>query len=77
MVRSEVHNNRRFLKGGGDTFKNIVKGIDACLDEKIDVNLRMVIDRDNIDSLAGLALYAIVKRLDKKQAILNPDRQEL
>lgn len=57
----QVHNNRRFLKGGEGTFKNIVKGIDACLNEKIDVNLRMVIDRDNIDSLPDLALFAIVK----------------
>ena len=57
----EVHNKRRFLKGGGDTFKNIVNGIDACLNEKIDVNLRMVIDKDNIDNLPDLAMFAIVK----------------
>jgi uncharacterized protein len=56
----QVHNKRRFLKGGQGTFKNIVKGIDACLNEKIDINLRMVIDRDNIDSLPGLAQFTIV-----------------
>lgn len=56
-----VHNKRRFLKGGGGTFKNIVKGIEACLNESIDVNLRMVIDRENIDNLPDLALFAIVK----------------
>jgi len=56
----QVHNKRRFLKGGEGTFKNIVKGIDTCLNEKIDINLRMVIDRDNIDDLSGLALFAIV-----------------
>ena len=29
-----IHNNRRFLKGGGATFDKIVKGIDACLNEQ-------------------------------------------
>ena len=38
-----------------------MKGIDACLNEKIDVNLRMVIDRDNIDNLPDLAKFAIIK----------------
>ena len=56
-----VHNNRRFLKGGGGTFDKIVKGIDACLKENIDINLRMVIDKENIDSLSDLAQFAIDK----------------
>jgi uncharacterized protein len=54
-----IHNNRRFLKGGGATFEKIVKGIDACLNENIDVNLRMVIDKENIDNLSDLARFAI------------------
>jgi uncharacterized protein len=56
-----VHNNRRFLKGGGGTFDKIVKGIDACLKDNIDINLRMVIDKENIDSLSDLARFAIDK----------------
>jgi uncharacterized protein len=56
-----VHNNRRYLKGGGGTFKKIVKGIDACLKDNIDVNLRMVIDKENIDDLSDLAQFAIDK----------------
>jgi uncharacterized protein len=56
-----VHNNRRYLKGGGGTFKKIVKGIDACLKDNIDVNLRMVIDNENIDNLSDLAQFAIDK----------------
>ena len=56
-----VHNNRRFLKGGGGTFDKIVKGIDACLKDNIDINLRMVIDKENIDSLSDLAQFAIDK----------------
>ena len=56
-----VHNNRRFLKGGGGTFEKITSGIDACLKDNIDVNLRMVIDKENIDNLPGLARFAIEK----------------
>ena len=56
-----THNNRRFLKGGGATFEKIVKGIDACLNDNIDVNLRMVIDKENIDNLSDLARFAIDK----------------
>jgi uncharacterized protein len=56
-----IHNNRRFLKGGGATFKKIVKGIDACLKDNIDINLRMVIDKENIDNLSDLAQFAIDK----------------
>ena len=56
-----IHNNRRFLKGGGATFDKIVRGIDACLKDNIDVNLRMVIDKENIDNLSDLARFAIDK----------------
>jgi uncharacterized protein len=56
-----VHNNRRFLKGGDGTFNKIVRGIDACLENHIDINLRMVIDRENIGNLPELAQFAIDK----------------
>ncbi|MEI6749257.1 MAG: radical SAM protein [Bacteroidota bacterium] len=56
-----VHDTRRFLKGGGTTFDKIVKGIDACLLNKIPVNLRMVVDKENIDGLPELAQFAIDK----------------
>ncbi len=55
----DVHDKRRFLKGGGPTFEKIVPGIDACLSKGIPVNLRMVADRENIDDLPGLARFAI------------------
>jgi uncharacterized protein len=55
----KVHDSRRFLKGGGKTFERISNGIDLCLQNKINVNLRMVIDKDNIDNLPELADYAI------------------
>lgn len=57
----QVHNKRRFLKGGGETFEKIVKGIDSCLKYNIDINLRMVADKDNIDNLPDLAEFAIDK----------------
>ena len=55
----DVHNRRRPLKGGGDTFDDIVEGIDALLAADIPVNLRMVVDSSNIASLADLAAFAI------------------
>ena len=56
-----VHNKRRFLKGGAGTFSKIVRGIDACLEQGIDINLRMVVDKENIDNLPELARFAIDK----------------
>ena len=53
-----VHDSRRFLKSGKGTFAAIVYGIDACLKNKITVNLRMVVDKENIDSLPDLAKFA-------------------
>lgn len=58
----EVHNARRFLKGGKGTFPKIVEGIDACLENNIQVNLRMVIDKENIDNLPQLSSFAIDKK---------------
>ncbi len=56
-----IHNTRRHLKGGAETFDEIVKGIDACLKSGIPVNLRMVVDKENINNLPELAGYAIDK----------------
>jgi len=62
-----VHNKRRFLKGGGGTFEKIVKGIDACLNDNINVNLRMVVDKENIDNLSDLTRFAIDKGWTKSR----------
>mgnify|MGYP001791550841 CR=1 FL=1 len=56
-----VHNKRRFLKNGGGTFTKIAQGINACLENHIPVNLRMVIDKENIDDLPELSKLAIDK----------------
>jgi uncharacterized protein len=55
------HNARRFLKDGSGTFDKIIEGIDACLQNHITINLRMVIDKENINNLPELAQYAIDK----------------
>ena len=56
-----LHDKRRFLKGGGATFDKIVKGIDACLLHELPVNLRMVVDKENIQGLPEFAQFAIDK----------------
>lgn len=58
---ADVHNKRRYLKGGAGTFDKVVQGIDSCLENAFPVNLRMVIDKDNIENLPGLARFAIDK----------------
>lgn len=63
----EIHNKRRFLKGGNGTFSRIVRGIDSCLASNIDINLRMVIDKLNIDNLPDLAQFAFDKGWTKSQ----------
>lgn len=57
----EIHDRRRMLKGGKGTFHAIVKGIDCLLQEKMPVNLRMVVDKDNVSNLPELARFAIEK----------------
>jgi uncharacterized protein len=63
----QVHDARRPLKtavyGGGSasSFEGVVRGIDAGLDAGFMVNLRTVIDRDNISGLVDLADFAIQK----------------
>lgn len=62
-----VHDTRRFLKGGGATFEKIVQGIDSCLQAGLPVNLRMVIDKENIGSFPELAQFSIDKGWPKNE----------
>lgn len=55
----EVHDARRPLHGGGTTFDAVVAGIDATLAAGLPVNLRMVVDRRNLEDLPALARFAI------------------
>ena len=56
-----IHNQRRFLKDKSPTFSKISEGIDLLLKNNINVNLRMVVDKENIADLPNLAKYAIDK----------------
>ena len=62
-----VHDSRRFLKSGAGTFSQVVRGIDACLQNNIEVNMRMVIDKENIENLPDLAQFAINKGWTKSR----------
>jgi len=63
----EIHDKRRPLKGGGGTFDLIVKNIDSLLENNIPINLRMVVDKDNVDDLPKLAQFAIDKGWTKSE----------
>ena len=53
-----VHDVRRPLKGGQPTFKTISSNVTKCLAAGIPVNLRVVLDKHNIDNLPALSAYA-------------------
>lgn len=55
----EVHDRRRALKGGGKTFDRVVAGVDACLAAGLSVNLRTVVDKENLEDFGRLAHFAI------------------
>ena len=63
----EKHDARRPLKNGQPTFKKIVKGIDLALNAKFPLNLRMVIDKNNVGELPSLAKFAIEKGWTKNE----------
>jgi uncharacterized protein len=58
----EVHDRRRPRRSARDgstgTFDRIVQGVDGLIARGVPVNLRVVVDRDNFDSLPALARFA-------------------
>ncbi len=56
-----VHDKRRPLKSGEGTFRAVVRGIDRALELHLPVNLRVVVDRENIDNIPELARFASQK----------------
>ncbi|MBN2348669.1 MAG: radical SAM protein [Bacteroidales bacterium] len=58
---ADIHNKRRPLKNGLGTFDKIVEGIELALQHKLPVNLRVVVDKENIKNLPALARFAIKK----------------
>lgn len=57
----EVHDARRMLRGGKGSFYKIAEGIDLLLENNIPVNLRMIVDKDNVNNLPEIARFAIEK----------------
>jgi len=53
-----VHDRRRMLTTGGGTFDRVARGVDALLAAGIAVNLRVVVDRENLPALPALAQLA-------------------
>lgn len=58
---ADTHNHRRFLKDKSPTFNKISEGVDLLLKNEIPVNLRMVVDKENLDNLPEFAWYTINK----------------
>jgi len=56
-----VHDTRRMLRGGSGSFEKIAKGVDSLLENSIPVNLRMIVDKDNIGSMPEFAQWAIAR----------------
>jgi uncharacterized protein len=54
-----VHDARRRHLGGGGTFQRVMAGIEAAVTAGLPVNLRVVVDRDNLASLVDLARLVI------------------
>ena len=54
----EIHDRRRVLHNGLGTFARVAAGIDALLAANIPVNLRVVVDRENLPGLPALARLA-------------------
>jgi uncharacterized protein len=57
----KAHDRRRPHKGGIPSFQRIVENIDKCLELGYTVNLRVVVDRENLSELPALARFAIEK----------------
>ncbi len=57
----EIHDSRRALKNGNGSFDKIVAAIDNALEMGFSINLRTVIDKENITNFSALAQYAIEK----------------
>ncbi len=54
----EHHNSRRSTRNGKGSFDRIVSGIDAAIEKGYAINLRTVIDQENMAGLTGLARFA-------------------
>jgi uncharacterized protein len=56
-----LHDRRRPHAAGGGTFSRIVAGIDGLVQAGVPVNLRVVVDRENLPALPELAAFALAR----------------
>jgi uncharacterized protein len=57
----EVHDSRRGMANGGGTFDRIIEGMEAAVERGFPVNLRTVVDLENIGDLVRLAEFLDAK----------------
>lgn len=57
----DVHDKRRGTANNKGTFDKIIAGIDAAIKNKFPVNLRTVVDLENLEDLVNLAQYLDAK----------------
>ncbi|MGE5577923.1 MAG: DUF5714 domain-containing protein [Syntrophothermus sp.] len=50
-----VHDSRRFTKAGKGTWERIMSGVDGAVRRGMPINFRVVVDRENLESLVELA----------------------
>lgn len=58
---AEIHDQRRVKKDGSGTYARIMQGVSAAVENKLPVNFRVVLDKENLNDLVKLA-----EELDKK-----------
>ncbi|MDC7226244.1 MAG: radical SAM protein [Spirochaetales bacterium] len=56
---ADIHNQRRPLHSGKGTFSEVAAGVDAALEAGLPVNLRAVMDKENMPHLPALAELAV------------------
>lgn len=64
---SKVHDARRMMRSGQGTFDAIVRGIQGALDACLNIHLRIVVDKNNLENLPELISF-----LDRKKWLGNP-----
>jgi uncharacterized protein len=61
----EVHDKRRPTKGGDSTFSTISDNIDLALSLDVQINMRVNVDRNNLEALPALAREIVTRKWDK------------
>jgi len=68
--KEETHNSRRILADGGPTYQKIMQGIEKCLENGINVGIRMNVDDSNFEECKELRL-SLVNKFEKYKDFLG------